>query len=383
MNNKGFTLAEMLTTIVLIVIVSFLAVPGITSMLKNSEDNKYQLFKENIFLAAETYIQKHIDNYPNLKETGSTVEISLSELVNEKLVKSTLVNPKYCVGENCTHKMISTCDNEGNCVVDDYKIKVTKKEDGSYKYSLLGEGVLDDTPPTLTLTKETYVEEDFSEWSLNSNASLTEEDGKKIVTLGVDGETRGRATSKIYNVNGGFFEIIFDAFTSNETSQGIYWESYAYDANGDTALNIEGYSTNGYSYTLPLNEWLNNIRWYDETKLVQNQRWGPDVKKVKFTFLATPDINSKPPVKLRNFRIYGVELESKFYLINVRVSDESAIKTLKYAKGDKDRTYFINNGEEVRNNEIVVTENDVYTVYAKDMYGNDTISKITIDKIVR
>ena len=75
-------------------------------------------------------------------------------------------------------------------------------------------------------------------------------------------------------------------------------------------------------------------------------------------------------------------MPNSFYLINVTAEDsDSGIKTIKYAKGDKDSRYFENAGTKVEQNQIRVTSNGVYSVCATDNAGNMTIEKITINQI--
>ena len=140
MNRKGLTLIEMLIVIVFISIVALMAIPAMTSFVKKGEDDRYKAFLSDVYLATEAYVQKYSDDYPELNTTGGIAYVYMSELVNEKLIKSNIVNPKYCYNENnCVSKRISTCGDENNCVVDDYTIIVTKEDDGTYSYDLENE----------------------------------------------------------------------------------------------------------------------------------------------------------------------------------------------------------------------------------------------------
>ena len=62
-------------------------------------------------------------------------------------------------------------------------------------------------------------------------------------------------------------------------------------------------------------------------------------------------------------------MTNSFYLINVKL-DNPNITTIKYAKGNYTSDYFASNGTIVSNNQIRVTENGTYTVYAEDSSGN-------------
>ena len=136
MNKRAFTLIEMIVVLVFISIIALMALPNITTMLKNSVDDEYKIFLDDVFLATEAYIEKYRDDYPSLNEDGAVTEIYMKDLVDEKLISTNLVNPKYCIDSECTSKKIATCT-DTSCTVDDYTIKVTKDEIGKYKYELL------------------------------------------------------------------------------------------------------------------------------------------------------------------------------------------------------------------------------------------------------
>jgi uncharacterized lipoprotein YddW (UPF0748 family) len=72
--------------------------------------------------------------------------------------------------------------------------------------------------------------------------------------------------------------------------------------------------------------------------------------------------------------------------IEVKVSDASGIKTLKWAAGSKTPSYFKESGKSIKLNSknvytVTVTENGTYSFYAIDKAGNDELKKITISNI--
>ncbi|WP_066297997.1 Ig-like domain-containing protein [Bacillus sp. FJAT-29937] len=67
--------------------------------------------------------------------------------------------------------------------------------------------------------------------------------------------------------------------------------------------------------------------------------------------------------------------------VAVEVTDYTAIVTQKWAKGNQNLAYFQSNGTDIINGKFVVNDNDVYTVYAKDSAGNESIQTITISNI--
>lgn len=58
MNNKGFTLIEVLGVLVLISVVMFIGIQGIQSTLSASKEESYKIMKNNIVSVSYDYIQE-------------------------------------------------------------------------------------------------------------------------------------------------------------------------------------------------------------------------------------------------------------------------------------------------------------------------------------
>ena len=97
MNKKGFTLVELLVTIVIISIISGLCVVAYSEFFNRSNPLFYQALEENIELAASDYVLDHRDITPIGNET---LEINLGDLEDEKYVEKVIdVNGKQCNGK--------------------------------------------------------------------------------------------------------------------------------------------------------------------------------------------------------------------------------------------------------------------------------------------
>lgn len=96
MNRKGYTLVELLAVLALMAAILIVAVPSIAKQFAGIEENNYTQFKQNIFLAAESYINSN----PNaaavvdLKNTNGTICIPTIDLITGGWIKSSLSNPK-------------------------------------------------------------------------------------------------------------------------------------------------------------------------------------------------------------------------------------------------------------------------------------------------
>ncbi|MED3554071.1 Ig-like domain-containing protein [Cytobacillus praedii] len=87
---------------------------------------------------------------------------------------------------------------------------------------------------------------------------------------------------------------------------------------------------------------------------------------------------TKPEITLTPSRIDPVNTEID---VDVEVIDNNPIVMKKWAKGNQDTSYFQTGGTDVVDNKFIVSENGIYTVYAKDAAGNETIETIEINNI--
>lgn len=239
----------------------------------------------------------------------------------------------------------------------------------------------DDEAPTLSLSKETYIEANFSNWTLTDSSVSNSE-----LILN---QSTSLAESDYINVNGGFWYSVFDVYTTTASSNyspkgGIYYNSYYYNSSYNTSSSIQNYTNNAWAIgNLSLNQWNNNLNWYKNggyNKENMQQRYGPDVKYVKLKY-SVGNAYSQPTTKIRNLKIYGEEIPNNFYLINIQSNDNVGVVLTKYASGNQTINYFKTNGTEVLNNQIRVTTNGIYTVYVRDEAGNETIQTINITNI--
>ena len=106
--KKGFTLVEVLGIMVILGIIMVMLVPNVMKTLKNGDEIKY-----NNFLAAENYVQKNIEDFPELNTEGGTISISVGTLISERLVKEETINPRTNSQINNTDVIVVTKDSDG------------------------------------------------------------------------------------------------------------------------------------------------------------------------------------------------------------------------------------------------------------------------------
>ena len=237
---------------------------------------------------------------------------------------------------------------------------------------------LDNVAPTLSLTKETYLDLPFDNSWTYSAATVT--DG----VLSYDGTSTSQyyATSPYLKINNESYAMAFDTYLTNTITSGsyagkygLYAYNYYYDENLQATANTSGNTYAGRAKVFTTgNAWFNNQRASAMTGIQ-----GTDIQYAVIK-LRTSASYSVPPVKVRNFKVYG-QLDNSFYYINVTSSDNVAVTTTKCAKGSHSKEYFKEHGTVVSNTQITVTENGTYTVYVEDALGNAAVDTIEITNI--
>ena len=108
MNKKGFTLVELLGTIVIIALISILIVPRIVNWYSNSTDSYEELNEELIIEAARIYVDEHPNDKKEIQD-GDVKRYSMTQLVNygcldennvKKISKENLETAKVRVSYN-------------------------------------------------------------------------------------------------------------------------------------------------------------------------------------------------------------------------------------------------------------------------------------------
>lgn len=91
MNNKGFTLVELLTVIIVLAAISLVIVPAVNNSLNNSNEQAYKVQISNIENAAKNWIS---DNISLIPDNGDEIVVTLGELQDGNYISKELENPK-------------------------------------------------------------------------------------------------------------------------------------------------------------------------------------------------------------------------------------------------------------------------------------------------
>lgn len=118
-NNKGFTLVELIATIVILALVMGIGAYSVTSIINKSKDKDYDLLIENINNAAESY---YIEcKFANNDSCEPPITITLQTLVDSGFLKG---NSTFKEGDNKDKfTIVNPSKNDDN--ISDCKISIT------------------------------------------------------------------------------------------------------------------------------------------------------------------------------------------------------------------------------------------------------------------
>lgn len=92
-NNRGFTLVELIAVMTLLAAIILVTVPVIINTIKKNDDKLGENFEKSLKQAAELYVERNRDVFPDLNNIGGTAEVSTDTLIEEGYLKQDLENP--------------------------------------------------------------------------------------------------------------------------------------------------------------------------------------------------------------------------------------------------------------------------------------------------
>lgn len=143
MNNKGFTLVELLAVIIILSLLAILSITPVTKLVKDSKEELYETQVLAIKTAAETW---GADNLLSLPDSGECKYITLQNLKEYGLMDSSVVDPRtneqipndfkiYIVNsltledkQNITYELEVSDSNDCNAAVINYVAKIGDKK---------------------------------------------------------------------------------------------------------------------------------------------------------------------------------------------------------------------------------------------------------------
>jgi prepilin-type N-terminal cleavage/methylation domain-containing protein len=94
MNKKGYTLIELLATIIILSILTSIIVVNVSSYLKKTDETSFNTLVKSVETATELYVADHSTEYLQLDVVGSTFEIELNDLVNDDYINSNIIDER-------------------------------------------------------------------------------------------------------------------------------------------------------------------------------------------------------------------------------------------------------------------------------------------------
>ena len=149
MNNKGFTLIELMAAIILLAIIMSITAASVVGLINSSKENSYKILVDNIKIGAQAYFEEceNVDIIGNTSISCSgyssstkTFQFSLNDLLTYGFLKSSATDPS--TGEKIVENPKNSA-NIGSC-----EIKITKNVDSNYATSYKVEHVSGTNCPT-------------------------------------------------------------------------------------------------------------------------------------------------------------------------------------------------------------------------------------------
>lgn len=93
MNDKGFTLVELLTVIIILGVLAIITVPMVMGNVEESKKISYEKLIKNIEQTTQIYIRNNKDNIPGIKTVDNVTSITLQDLVDKEGLKKPVIDP--------------------------------------------------------------------------------------------------------------------------------------------------------------------------------------------------------------------------------------------------------------------------------------------------
>ena len=102
MNDKGFTLTELIVTMALVTLISMISYPAITNLQRSSKQQIYESYEKVLVNGAKLYVDKYDrDLFVRNKKAEQCVSITYDDLIRENLIKE-IKNKNETVDSNST-----------------------------------------------------------------------------------------------------------------------------------------------------------------------------------------------------------------------------------------------------------------------------------------
>ena len=106
LNNRAFSLIELLAAIIILGLLSTVAIVGVSRLIEKARTNHYSVQEKSIVMASQAFLADQKDLMP--REIGSSVIIELNEIQRAKAIGDVLdYNKEKCASEDSYVKVTS------------------------------------------------------------------------------------------------------------------------------------------------------------------------------------------------------------------------------------------------------------------------------------
>lgn len=217
-SKKGFTLVELIVTIILLGIVGAIIVYNITSVSKTSKETDYERFIAQVKSAASTYADLNADAFSDLYVNKAFIYLTVEDLIKNGLLDEELENPYTGERIGFSELIKANLDSTTGAVVFEYPVE--KQEDETFLVAL-SDYVVWGEPYDCMQGAGSYnlalSEEDGSLVMLNNAATIKKYDFKcsmpdSFEDLNINGRYAGKRTK-----TSGSYDIEYSWITSSGT----------------------------------------------------------------------------------------------------------------------------------------------------------------------
>ena len=121
MNKKGFTLIELIATIVIMALILIMVMPSITALVNNNEDKDYEYYGDALIEAAKIFVNKEGEDITSL---GTINFIGCIDITYQDLIDSNLIEPITEENTDCSEALVRYTKEENK---ESYSINLTCK----------------------------------------------------------------------------------------------------------------------------------------------------------------------------------------------------------------------------------------------------------------
>jgi len=214
MNNKGFTLIEVLTVTIILGVIAIITIPIIDKVIKDSNQRTYQLQVDTIKNAAKSWSTNNPEHLP--AETGDTTTVELRTLKQTGYIDMKIINPltNEFFYDN-TYVIITKRYNNYT-----YEVIVSDTPDAndqvySESYELVPTISLNNVLPTTTISRG-------SSYTVSANDITATAKGDKTITdIEIDIRKNGLQVSTIDTSTSATYIITYKAYDIDNLSTSI------------------------------------------------------------------------------------------------------------------------------------------------------------------